>query len=120
MFGMLDYMAEGFHYVNFSMVPDGRGGSREAWTLGGPFTAVLSLSNSLEQETAQAQGVKGVYSVQCDRTTRLSYHQVFQRDKDGKIFRITSKDEDETPGFSPLNLRRARAEDYDLPGELEG
>ena len=120
MFGMLDYMAEGFHYVNRAMVPDGYGGSREAWTLGGPFTAVQTLSNSLEQETAEAQGVKGIYTMQCDRTTRLLYHQVFQRDKDKKIFRITSKDEDETPGFSPLNLRHARAEEYELPGELEG
>lgn len=120
MIGLMDeVLAEGFHYINKTMAPDGRGSSIEKWVRGGPFRAVVELSNALEEAVAEAQGVKGIYDVSTDDDVRLEWHQVFERDRDGQIFRITSKDENVTPEISAIGMRKTRAEDWQLPSMLE-
>lgn len=94
--------------------PDGRGGIIYSYEEGAEFDAAIYLENSLEQEKAEKQGVTGIYQVTVSRSTRLGYHDVFRRLKDGRTFRVTSKDEKQTPASSVLDMRSVRAEEYEL------
>ena len=95
--------------------PDGRGGVIYTWEEGAPFDAAIYLENSLDAQLAEAQGVKGLYSVTVSRAVRLDYHDVFRRLSDGKTFRVTSKDDKKAPASSGLDMRSVRAEEYELP-----
>lgn len=92
--------------------PDGRGGIIYTYVEGAEFDAAIYLSNSLEEQTAQKQGVTGLYQVTVRRDVRLEYHTVFKRLSDGQTFRVTSKDESKTPASSSLDMRVVRAEEY--------
>lgn len=95
--------------------PDGRGGTIYRYEEGAQFDAAIYLSNSLEDITAEKQGVTGLYQITVKKDTRLEYHTVFKRLSDGKTFRVTSKDDTRTPGSATLNMRVVRAEEYDIP-----
>lgn len=91
---------------------DGRGGIIYEYVDGAEFDAAIYLSNSLETEKAEKQGVTGLYQVTVRRDVRLEYHTVFKRLSDGQTFRVTSKDESKSPSSSTLNMRVVRAEEY--------
>lgn len=93
---------------------DGRGGIIYDWTEGADFSACIYLENSLDQMVAEAQGVKGVYQITVDRAVRLSFNDIFKRLSDGRVFRVTSRDDNATPASAGLNMRVVRAEDYTL------
>lgn len=95
--------------------PDGRGGTIYEYIDGAPFDAAIYLANSLETQTAEKQGVTGLYQVTTNKTVRLEYHTVFKRLSDGQTFRVTSKDESKTPASSSLDMRVVRAEEYAIP-----
>lgn len=97
--------------------PDGRGGIIYRYREGAEFAAAIYLDNSLEIETAQKQGVTGIYQVTTPKSVRLEYHSVFKRKSDGQTFRITSKDAKKTPASSTLDMRVVRAEEYEIPAE---
>lgn len=94
--------------------PDGRGGIIYKYVPGAEFDAAIYLTNSLEEEKAEKQGVTGLYQVTVRRDVRLEYHTVFKRVSDGQTFRVTSKDESKTPASSSLNMRVVRAEEYQV------
>lgn len=96
-------------------MPDGRGGIIYKYVDGAEFDAAIYLSNSLENQTAEKQGVTGLYQVTTRKDVRLEYHTVFKRVSDGQTFRVTSKDESKTPASASLNMRVVRAEEYALP-----
>lgn len=109
-------------FIDRISVSDGRGGIRYTYIEGAPFDAAIYLSNSLENATAEKQGVTGLYQVTVHKNVRFEYHNIFKRLKDGKTFRITSKDESSTPASSALDMRVVRAEEYTLPidGSIDG
>ena len=46
----------------------------------------------------------------------LQYHDVVKRDRDGKIFRVTSDGDDNyTPASSSLDIRQVEAEEWTIP-----
>lgn len=95
--------------------PDGRGGSVYTWEEGEEFEAIVELQNSLEEETALAAGITGVYNVTVEKANQmLVYHSIFKNKATGATYRITSKDENISPRISDTNLRNVRAEDYVL------
>lgn len=101
--------------VNRSIVDDGYGGYKTVWTDGASFEAAISRDDTTEGLTAQAQGVTAVYTVLTDKSVNLQYHEVFRRLSDGKIFRCTTKgDDNATPSTSPLKMRSVRAEEWEL------
>lgn len=91
------------------------------------FQAAVEITNSLTEETAMKDGVKGIYEVHFKKPMRLPFHAVFKRyatdEVEEKMFRVTSLDEEKTPKSSPLNLRVVRAEEFvpppDEPDESE-
>lgn len=99
-------------YLEKKIVPDGYGGQKATYTDGASFQAAIILSQSLETLTAEAQGVKGIYTVYVDKNINIDYHEAFKRVSDGKTFRSVSKDETTTPNTSRLDLRVFRAEEW--------
>lgn len=115
---LLDTMKEKFVMLDKrSNVPDGTGGHKNIYVEGAEFEAIVNLTNSLEESVAMKQGVTGVYDVTVSRSIRLDYLDIIKRLRDGKVFRITSVDESETPSTTQLDIRKVRAEGFELPSD---
>lgn len=98
--------------------PDGYGGRIETWTESGvSFLAAIVFDTSIEARRAEAEGVKSLYTVTTNKDLVLEYHEVFKRNRDGKIFRVTSDGDDKyTPNSASLNMRQVTAEEWTLNG----
>lgn len=92
---------------------DGYGGFTTAWQDGAAFQAAITFSTSVEARVAEAQGVTSRYTVTTPKSVTLEYHNVFRRERDGKIFRVTSDGDDSyTPKSAALNMRQVTAEEW--------
>lgn len=103
-------------------VADGYGGATNVrWTRGAAFKAAVTFDTSIEARTAEKQGVTSLYTVTTEKSLVLEYHEVFQRERDGKIFRVTSDGDDKfTPLVSSLDMRQVTAEEYEITGGING
>lgn len=100
-------------------VSDGRGGTTPVWAEGAAFRAAIVRDTAVEVRVAEAQGTKAIYTVTTAKTVNLQYHDVFRREEDGKIFRVTSDgDDNKTPASAGLNMRNVSAEEWTLTGEI--
>jgi hypothetical protein len=65
---------------------------------------------------AEAAGVKSLYTVTTEKGLIMQFHDVFRRERDGKIFRVTSDGDDKyTPDSANLNIRQVTAEEWSVP-----
>lgn len=95
--------------------PDGYGGVITTWVEGATFEAAIVMDNSIEARIAEQQGVTAIYTVTTSKTINLQYHDVFKRERDNKIFRVTSDGDDKhTPNSAGLNMRQVSAEEWTL------
>jgi len=95
--------------------PDGYGGTTTQWVDGAPIKAAIVLDNSIQAKIAEASGATGLYTVTTSRVLNLQYHDVFRRERDKKIFRVTSDGDDEkTPMVGTLDMRQVSAEEWKL------
>ena len=95
--------------------PDGYGGIKRTWTEGVEFDAAIVYSTSMAARTAAVQGVTSMYTVTTKKAANLQYHDVFKRQRDGKVFRVTSDgDDNRTPASASLDMRQVTAEEYSL------
>lgn len=95
---------------------DGYGGEVTAWVDGAKFQAAITFDSSMEARVAQSQGVKSLYTVTTKRNKVLEYHEVFRRERDGKLFRVTSDGDDKfTPDSATLDMRQVTAEEFEVP-----
>ena len=77
--------------------------------------AAIVLDNSTQAKIAAVQGVTALYTVTTRKNINLQYHDVFRRESDGKIFRVTSDGDDKkTPASASLNMRQVSAEEWKL------
>lgn len=103
-------------FLNKQVTPDGYGGYTTTWADGASFKAAIVFDTSIEARTAEAQGVTSRYTVTTPRSLTLEYHDVFRRDRDNKIFRVTSDGDDKyTPASTALDMRQVTAEEFVLP-----
>lgn len=103
-------------FLNKRVVDDGYGGYRTVWENGASFSAAIVFDTSIEGRIAEAQGVSSLYTVTTPRSLTLEYHDVFRRQRDGKIFRVTSDGDDRyTPASTALDMRQVTAEEWSLP-----
>lgn len=103
-------------FLNKQVTPDGYGGYTTTWADGATFKAAIVFDTSIEARTAEAQGVTSRYTVTTPRTMTLEYHDVFRRQRDNKIFRVTSDGDDKyTPVSTALDMRQVTAEEWTLP-----
>lgn len=96
-------------------IDDGMGGYTRTWTDGAHFYAAIVFNSSMEARRAEKEGVTSLYTVTIPRANMLEYHDVFRRQKDGKIFRVTSDGDDSfTPASAGLDMRQVTAEEWVL------
>ena len=94
---------------------DGYGGYITTWEDGAEFSAAIVLDTSMQARTAEKAGVTALYTVTTSRALNLQYHDVFRREADGKIFRVTSDGDDKkTPQSAKLDMRQVTAEEWTL------
>ena len=102
--------------IDKTTMPDGYGGIIPTWTDGAGFKAAIVYNNSMQARTAAVEGVTALYTVTTTKAVNLQYHDVFRRESDGKIFRVTSDgDDNKTPVSAGLNMRQVSAEEFEIP-----
>ena len=112
---LLSEAMEACTMIDKTTQPDGYGGIKKAWVDGAPFQAAVTFDSSMPARVASVQGVKDLYTVVTEKNISLQYHDVFRRDSDGKIFRVTSDGDDKkTPASASLNMRVVSAEEWEL------
>lgn len=96
---------------------DGEGGSTTVWNGTEVFNAAIVYEDTEDNVVGDASKDRNTYSIITGRETKLKYHDVFKRLKDGKIFRVTSDGSDNaTPKTAGLNMRKVTAEEWKLTG----
>lgn len=112
---LLDEAMETCTMLNKQTTADGYGGYINTWTDGATFKAAIIFDTSMEARKAEKAGVSSLYTVTTKRALTLEYHDVFRREKDGKIFRVTSDGDDKyTPQSASLDMRQVTAEEWGL------
>lgn len=117
---LLEDAYEGFSILDKVTASDGMGGNVIEWKKGASIMGAMSFNSSLQAMVAQAQGVSSVYTLTTKKNIVLYFHDVLQRDSDGKIFRVTSDGDDKfTPKTAALNMRQVTCEEWALPTEAD-
>lgn len=112
---LLDDAMETFNIIDKVKVSDGYGGTIDSWSEGIEIKAAAVLNSSDEMRVAMAEGVKASYTITTNKNVNLQYHDVIKRQRDGKIFRITSDGDDNyTPAAATLNMRQVTADEWEL------
>lgn len=102
-------------FMTQTSAPDGEGGLTKAWVEGDAFRAAITFDRSMQAKVAEKQGVTSLYTVTVDKTVTLSFHDVFKRVADGKMFRVTSDGDDTvTPVGATFAFRQVTAEEWRL------
>lgn len=98
--------------------PDGEGGFLVHWVDGTTFDAAINFLSSTQAKIAEAQGVTSLYEVFAPKDIKLDYHDVFRRESDGQIFRITTHAGDvETPTSATFSFAKSSAERWALTND---
>lgn len=99
-----------------TVVSDGYGGYTTTWAEGAVFDAAIVFDTSIQARQAEVNGVTSLYTVTTAKSLTLEYHDVFRRERDKKIFRVTSDGDDKyTPSSASLDMRQVTAEEWVLP-----
>ena len=99
-----------------STASDGQGGFTREWTDGASFDAAVIKDSSMQARIAEKQGVTELYTVTVQKGLSLDYHDVFRRESDQAIFRVTSNQDDkETPARATFQIGQVTAERWVLP-----
>lgn len=114
---LLDSAMESCTILDKVTTSDGYGGYNVTWTDGAEFVAAIVLDTSMQARIAEKSGVTAMYTVTIKKIMNLQYHDVFRRESDGKIFRVTSDGDDKhTPASAGLDMRQVTAEEWTLNG----
>lgn len=112
---LLDEAMENMTVINKNKVDDGYGGIKTEWEDGASFMGALVLDNYPETKIAMAMGASNIYTLTVRKDVEFDYHEVFRRESDKKIFRVTSNSDDKhTPDSASLNMRQYDVEEWSL------
>ena len=101
-------------FLSKRRVNDPGGGDITQWEEGAKFDAAIVFDNSMEARTAEKAGVASRYTVSVPKGIQLEYHDVFKRQRDNKIFRVTSDGDDvQTPNVASFQIAQVSAEEFD-------
>lgn len=96
-------------------VPDGEGGWTVTWKDGMRFEAAITNPNTIQSRVAEKEGMTSVFTVTTERNMGLDFHDVFRRDSDGDVFRVTSDSQDvKTPDRAGFQFAQVSAEKWSL------
>lgn len=112
---LIDVMMEDCTMLDKRTVSDGLGGFTTEWVDGAEFRAAVVKDSTMAARVAEKQGVTELYTVTVDKGLSLQYHDVFRRQSDGAIFRVTSNIVDsETPSVATFQIGQVTAERWEL------
>lgn len=112
---LIDVMMEDCTMLDKRTVSDGLGGFTTQWVDGAEFRAAIVKDSTMAARVAEKQGVTELYTVTVDKGITLQYHDVFRRQSDGAIFRVTSNIVDsETPSVATFQIGQVTAERWEL------
>ena len=115
---LLDSMMETCTMMDRVTVSDGVTGFTSTWVDGATFSATIIKNSTVEARLAEKLGVSEIYTVVTAKGYGLDYHDVFRRNEDGQIFRVTSNQKDsEAPEASSVKIGKVTAERWVLPDD---
>lgn len=95
---------------------DGEGGWRTVWKDGEGFRAAIVHDSTLSARVAEAEGMTSTYTVTTEKGMPLDFQDVFRRESDGQIFRVTSDGTDKlTPDRATFDVSQVTAQRWTLP-----
>jgi len=113
---LLEQAYEEYTLLDKVRVDDGLGGYSTMWKESVKIMGAMVFDSSLQARTAQANGVSSVYTLTTKKAVTLEYHDVLRRERDKKIFRVTSDGDDKfTPQSAGLNMRQVACEEWQIP-----
>lgn len=111
---MLDF-AEECTLLEKARVSDGEGGWTTTWVDGPAFVAAITYDTTITARVAESEGMKATYTITTDKATQLDFHDVFRRNRDGQVFRVTSQGDDKkTPARASFQVSQVAAEEWAL------
>ena len=97
-------------------VSDGQGGETTTWVDSTTFNAAIVKNSSLQAVIAEKDGLTELYTITFPVATTISFHDVFKRNSDSQIFRVTSDYKDtQPPTMANFDFRQVTAEKWVLP-----
>ena len=112
---LVDNFKEPCTLLERSRVPDGEGGWTTGWADGSQFSAAIVRNSTLAARVAEREGLTNVYTVTTSPNANLEFHDVFRRDRDGQVFRVTSNGDDvQTPAQATFQFQQVSAEEWQL------
>ena len=113
---MWEAMLEEATIIDRSTVPDGRGGSKTAYTEGASIDAAFSYLDSDAMRIAEKDKTLSRYTITTRQNVDLQVNDIIRRESDQQLFLITSKGQDnKTPAISAMNMRQVSAREWELP-----
>lgn len=113
---LLDEQMEKCTMIDKTTVADGYGGVETKWVDGALFDCAVVLNTSIEARVAGSEGASNMYTATTKKSINLQFHDVFRRESDKKIFRVTSDgDDNKTPESAGLNMRNVSCVEWKLP-----
>ena len=113
---LVDNAMEKSYVMNKTKVSDGRGGTIDKYVQGVEIAVAYSFDTSTQARIAEQAGTDNRYTLTTRRNVNLQYHDVVKRDRDGKIFRVTSDGDDNyTPSTASIDMRQVEAEQWEIP-----
>lgn len=106
---------EPFVILDKTTVSDGYGGVKTVYVDGAPIEAALSFEDTTEARVAAVEGAKDRFKIITKKNVVLRFHDVVRREKNGKVYRITTNGDDyATPEAAALDARAVNAEEYEV------
>ena len=109
---LLDSAMEKCTFLIKTKVLDDYGGYSNAWVDGVEFDSAITFDSSMQARIAEKEGVTSRYTVTTRRSLTLQYNDYFRRERDGKLFHVTSDGDDVfSPASATLDMRQVQAEE---------
>lgn len=98
-----------------SRVPDGEGGWATTWSDGPTFQAAITYDTTIGARMAESEGMLATYTITTEKSMPLDFHDVFRRERDKQVFRVTSQGgEKKTPEMASFQVSQVAAEEWSL------
>lgn len=113
--GLMNDYLETCTLLEKSRVSDGEGGWVTTWVDGITFQAAITYDNTLNARIAESDGMTATYTITTEKSMPLDFHDVFRRERDRQIFRVTSQGDDKkTPKSASFQVSQVAAEEWVL------
>lgn len=113
--GLMNDFVETCTILTKTRIPDGEGGWTNRWVDGMQFQAAITYDTTIPARVAESEGMKATYTITTEKALPLDFHDVFRRERDGQVFRVTSQGDDKkTPASATFQVCQVAAEEWTL------